>query len=80
MGFKYDKVFKLQKRIIRILSLSKYNANAEPIFKMLKLLKIFKLQELKFYYEHNKNKLPHYLQSLPFNPNTETQPCNSHTT
>ncbi len=47
-GFKYDKVFKLQKRIIRISNLGKYNVNTEPIFKRLKLLKIrdiLKLQE-----------------------------------
>ncbi len=74
-GFKYGKVFKLQKKVVRILSLSKYNAHTEPIFKKIKLLKIrdiLKLQELKFYYKYKKNKLPYYLQSLPFNPNTET--------
>jgi hypothetical protein len=73
-GFKCEKVFKLQKKIIRILSLSKYNAHTEPLFKKLKLLKvndILKLQELKFYYKYKNNKLPHYLQSLPFHPNTE---------
>ncbi len=32
----------------------------------------FKLQELKFYYKYKNNKLPHYLQSLPFHPNTRT--------
>ncbi len=51
-GFKYDKLFKLQKNIVRFLSLSKYNAHTDPLFKILKLLKvndIFKLQELKFY-------------------------------
>ncbi len=39
-GFKYGKVFKLEKKIARILSLSKYNAHTEPIFKKIKLLKI----------------------------------------
>ncbi len=64
-GFKYDKVLKFQKRIITILSLSKYNAHTEPIFKKLKLLEIndiLKLQELKFYYKYKKNNLPHNLQ------------------
>ena len=74
-GFKCDKVFKLPKKIVRILSLSKYNAHTDPLFKILKLLKvndIFKLQELKFYYKYKNNKLPHYLQALPFYPNTKT--------
>ncbi len=56
-GFKYGKVFKLQKKVVRILSLSKYNAHTEPIFKKIKLLKIrdiLKLQELKFYYKYKK--------------------------
>jgi hypothetical protein len=74
-GFKCEKLTKLQKKVIRILSLSKYNAHTEPLFKRLKLLKIcdiLKLQELKFYFKYKNNKLPHYLQSLPFQPNTET--------
>ncbi len=73
--FKCDKLFKLQKIIVRILSLSKYNTHTNPLLKILKVLKvndIFKLQELKFYYKYKNNKLPHYLQSLPFHPNTRT--------
>ncbi len=63
------------KKIIRILSRSKYKAHTEPIFKELKLLKledILKLQELKLYYKYKNNKLSHYLQNLPFEPNTKT--------
>ena len=51
-GYQCDRVIKLQKKAVRILSLSKYNAHTEPIFESLKLLKvkdILKLQELKFY-------------------------------
>ncbi len=46
-----ERVSKLQKKSITILSLSKCNAHIEPIFKELKLLKIkdiLWLQELKF--------------------------------
>ncbi len=74
-GFKCEKITKLQKKFVRILSLSKYNAHTEPLFKQLKLLKIidiFKLQELKIYYKYKNNKLPHYLQLLRFHPTTET--------
>ncbi len=52
-----------------------YNAHTNHIFKILKLLKvnnILKLQELEFYYKYKNNKLPHYLQALPFYPNTNT--------
>ncbi len=38
----------------------------------LKLCDILKHQELNFYFKYKNNKLPHYLQSLPFYPNTET--------
>ncbi len=60
---------------IRILSLSKYNAHTDALFKQLTLLKandILKLQELKFYYKYKNNKLSHYLQTLPFHANTKT--------
>ncbi len=74
-GFKCDKVFKWQKTIVRILSLSKYNTHTDARFKKFKLLKvndILKLQELMFYYNYKIKKLPHYLQTLTFHPNTKT--------
>ncbi len=77
-GFKCEKVSKLQMRVIRILSMGKYNAHSEPLFKKHKLLKmcdILKLQELKFYYKYKNSKLPHYLQSLHFHPNSNTHHC-----
>ncbi len=77
-GYRCERITKLQKRIVRILSLSKYNSHTDPIFKTLKLLKVYdiiKLQELKFYYKYENNLLPHYLQCLPFQLNT-----NSHRT
>ncbi len=74
-GYQCERVIKLQKRALRILSLSKYNAHTEPLFKKLKLLQvkdILKLQELKFYHKYRNNKLPHYLQTMPFHFNTDT--------
>ncbi len=67
-------IVKLQTKIVRITSLSKYNAHTEPIFKSLKLLKltdILKLHELKFYYKYTNNKLPLYLSNLHFVQNAE---------
>ncbi len=74
-GFKCERVTKLQKKFIRIISLSKDNAHTEPLFQkynLFKLCDVLKLQELKFYFKYKNNKLPHYLQSIPFHPNTET--------
>ncbi len=70
-GYRCERITKWQKRIIRILSISKYNAHTEPIFKILRLLKvndILKLQELKFHYKYDNNLLPYYLQNVLFKP------------
>ncbi len=69
--YRCERITKLQKRIIRILSISKYNTHTQPIFKILSLLKvndILKLQELKFHYIYENNLLPHYLQNVLFKP------------
>ena len=39
-GFNSDRILKIQKKAVRSITLSKYNAHTEPIFKTLKLLKI----------------------------------------
>ena len=60
-GQNYKRMFKLQKRVMRIITCSKYNAHSEPLFKELKLLKledIRKLQELKCYYKLVHRQLP----------------------
>ncbi len=36
-GYQCERIVKLQKKIVQILSLSKYNAQIEPIFNILKL-------------------------------------------
>ena len=62
-GTKTDKLFKLQKKAIRLISLSKYNAHTEPIFKKLKILKLSHLctlHELKFCYRLENQMLPNY--------------------
>jgi len=79
-GYKCERIVKLQKRAVRIISLSKYNAHTEPIFKELKLLKvpdILRLQELKFYYKFKHGNLPSYLMEMPFYSNTETHNYNT---
>ena len=62
-GFQCKRLEKLQKRIIRIITCSKYNAHTDPLFKCVNVLKIndvFKLNALKFYYKYTNNELPSY--------------------
>ena len=58
---------KIQKRIIRIITVSKYNAHTEPLFKALDLLKLkdmLNLSTLKFYYRYQHDNLPAYFYSF----------------
>ena len=66
-GFKHNRVFKLQKKAIRTISRSKYNAHTSPIFKNLELLKIediLNISLLKFQFKLVNEKLPHYFPSI----------------
>ena len=61
--FKASRLEKLQKRALRIITRSKYNAHTEPLFKkqnLLKLNDLFELNVLKLYYKFKKNILPYY--------------------
>ena len=67
-GHNYTRIFKLQKRVIRIITFSKSNAHTEPLFKQMRLLKIqdiLKLQELKFYCKLINHQLPSYFNRIP---------------
>ena len=73
-GHEATRIYKLQKKAIRTISKSKYNAHTEPIFKKLQFLKlndIFKLQQLKFYYKLIKGDLPKYFQNFSYIHNFE---------
>ena len=64
-----DPIFKLEKRIVRIIANSSYNAHSEPFFKQLNQLKIgdiYRLNILKLYFKHCHRELPYYLQSIDF--------------
>jgi len=59
----------LQKKAIRTITKSKYNAHTNPIFEELFLLKIediFKLNCLKIYHKFHNNSLPNYFHDFPF--------------
>ena len=56
----------MQKKAVRIISVSKYNAHTDPIFKSLKLLKLEDIlapQQLKFYFKYTHNQLLNYFNN-----------------
>ena len=62
-------LYKLQKKAVRIVVRSKYNAHTDPILKTLNLLKVFDicvLQELKFCYKLINRNLPNYFNESIF--------------
>ena len=62
-GFEWNRIFKLQKRALRIMTNSKYNAYTEPLFNELDMLKvsdIFDVQCMKFWYKFVNKSLPEY--------------------
>ena len=67
--FKSSRISKLQKRAVRMISCSKYNAHTEPLYKSLNLLKvedIFKIKTLEFYYKYSRKK--HYFILMKCSP------------
>ena len=66
-GVEWNRIFKLQKRAVRIMTNSKYNSHSEPLFKELKLLMIsdiFKIQCMKFWYKFKNKTLPSFFKSF----------------
>ena len=60
-GYEFHRLEKIQKRIIRIITVSKYNTHTEPLFKAFDLLKLkymLNLGTLKFYYRYLQDNLP----------------------
>ena len=73
--YEYDRVYNLQKKAVRIMTASKYNAHTEPLFKQLNIMKLedsFSLQCLKFYHKFKGNSLPKYFANI-FTRNNDNQ-------
>ena len=67
-GYQPGRLVTLQKTAVRVITSSAYNAHTSPIFKNLRLLKIYDihtLQLLKFYYKMVHTYLPIYFNTLP---------------
>ena len=78
-GFKSDRLFKLQKRTVSIITRSKYGTHTEPLLKALNLLKIeyiMKIKALKLCYRYKQNELPKDFYSVF----TESNDNHSHDT
>ena len=78
-GHQADCLLKLQKRAIRIITLSKFLAHTEPLFKIIATLRlpdIYKQKTLKFYYEFVNNNLPLFFQSFIIQPRSAVHPYN----
>ena len=78
-GFECSRLFKLQKKAIRIITGSKYNAHTEPLLKensLLKLDDIFKLQCLKLYHKYKNNNIPLYFENM-FSDNSDVHSYNT---
>ena len=66
-GYECHRLEKIQKRIIRIITVSTYDALTEPLFKVrdhLKLKDMLNLSTLKFYYRYLHDNLPAYFYSF----------------
>ena len=66
-GYKCNRLVKLQKRLVRIITRSKYNAHTDPLFKRTEILKvanILDLNALKLNYKYLHGKLSSYFYSF----------------
>ena len=66
-GYNSNRIYLLQKKAIRTITLSKYLSHTEPIFKRLNQLKIehiFVLSQLKFCFKLVNNLLPEYFKCI----------------
>ena len=69
-----DKLACTQKRAIRVVTYSRYNAHTEPLFKHLNMLMvtyIIRLQQLKFYHTYINGNLPEYFSRLGIRENED---------
>ena len=66
-GFQCNRIVKLQKRAIRIITGSKYKAHTSPLLKHMEILSVHDMlhqKALTFYYKHVNKNLPYYFDSF----------------
>jgi hypothetical protein len=73
-GFDCERLFRLQKKCMRIISISSFNAHTDPLFKYFEVLKVrdlFHVTGLKFYYKLMHGKLPSYFNTFILQSNDQ---------
>jgi len=66
-GTQNVKILKLQKKALRTITNSKYNAHTQPLFKNLRILPVndlYNLKLLQFYYKYMNDIIPYYFKSI----------------
>ena len=66
-GFDLNRLYKIQKKAIRIITNSNFNAHTSPLFKQQNLLNLedlFAFNVIKFYFKYLHNDLPPFFQSF----------------
>ena len=79
-GSNTSRMFQMQKKCVRLITNSKYNAHTNPLFLSLNLLKledIYKINILKFHFQYCHNLLPFYLQNLNFRQQSDVHQHNT---
>ena len=76
---KLDKIYKLQKKIVRIMSFKEYNHSSKPLFKELNILNVYQVNYFvtgNVMYQYSKNQLPPAIMSQ-FKTNEEIHNYNT---
>ena len=63
-GFDSNRIIKLQKRRVRIITRSTYNAHTQPLMKQVNILSVPDMQllnSMEFYYKYKRDEVPDYL-------------------
>ena len=79
-GYKTDRLLKLQKKSVRIITNSHFLAHSDPLFKKLKILKIediFQIHQFNFYYKFLNSSLPQCLNHILDRQNTNVRQCHT---
>ena len=75
-----NRIIKLQKRCVRIITRSTYNAHTQPLMKQLNILSVpdmLLLNSMKFYYKYKRNELPDYFTSFNLHTQGSTHDYNT---
>ena len=81
LGFDSKPIIKLQKRRVRIITRSTYNAHTQPLMKQLNILSVpdmLLLNSMKFCYKYKRNEVPDYFTSFKLHTQGSTHDYNTH--